>query len=358
MRLTFICPPFDLSGGQRVIATYADRLRRRGHYVVVVSPPHQRPTTQQIVYSLLRERRWPVLPGSSHFDWAETERHILDRYRPVVDADVPDADVVIATWWETAEWVMALSPSKGAKVYFLQHHEVFEYLPVKRVEATWRFPMQKITVAQWLADLAREQYGDPKAQVVPNAVDQRLFHAKPRGKNSVPTVGFMYSSARFKGSDISLEAFRLASKQLPDLRLVSFGLDKYNSRLPLPSGIRYYSNPLQNQIRDIYQSCDAWLFGSRSEGFGLPILEAMACRTPVIGTPAGASPELLAGGGGVLVRPEDPADMAAGIVRLCNLSAIEWRTLSDVAYNTAMKYNWDDATALFEKALMVAICNR
>jgi len=42
----------------------------------------------------------------------------------------------------------------------------------------------------------------------------------------------------------------------------------------------------------------------------LPILEAMACRTPVIGTPAGPAPELLGAGGGILVRPEDPADMA------------------------------------------------
>ncbi len=358
MRITFVCMPSESSGGQRVIAIHAEGLRRRGHDVVVVSPPRRRPTAREIAHSIRRNWRLPERLGPGFLDNINVDRQILEKYRPVTDADVPDADVVIATWWETAEWVKALSPLKGTKAFFVQHYEVFEYLPVKRIEATWRFPMRKITVAQWLADLARERYGDPTARVVPNAVDQSLFHANPRGKNSVPTVGFMYSPAPFKGCDISLEAFRLAAKQLPDLRLVSFGLDKFTSRLPLPPGIRYHPNPQQNQIRGIYQCCDAWLFGSRSEGFGLPILEAMACRTPVIGTPAGASPELLAGGGGILVRPEDPADMAAGIVRLCNLSDIEWRAMSDAAYNTATKYNWDDATDLFEKALFAAAGRR
>ena len=72
--------------------------------------------------------------------------------------------------------------------------------------------------------------------------------------------------------------------------------------MPLPRDTEFHLRPPQDRIRDIYSKCDAWLFGSRSEGFGLPILEAMACRTPVIGTPAGAAPELLGDGRGILSR--------------------------------------------------------
>ncbi|MGC8714943.1 MAG: glycosyltransferase [Leptodesmis sp.] len=53
-------------------------------------------------------------------------------------------------------------------------------------------------------------------------------------------------------------------------------------------------------MRDYYSACDAWLFPSRYEAVGLPILEAMACRTPVIGTPAGIAPEMLSDGAGIL----------------------------------------------------------
>jgi glycosyltransferase involved in cell wall biosynthesis len=108
-------------------------------------------------------------------------------------------------------------------------------------------------------------------------------------------------------------------------------------------------------LRDIYARCDAWLFGSRMEGFGLPILEAMACRTPVIATPAGAAPELLSGGGGVLVPAEDPRAMARAILRVCSLSPLRWRRLSDAALTTAASYSWEGAAERFEKALEHAL---
>ena len=52
----------------------------------------------------------------------------------------------------------------------------------------------------------------------------------------------------------------------------------------------------------------------RSDGFGLPI----------IGTPAGAAPELQACVGGILVKPKDPEDMAKAIEQICQLSDAEW----------------------------------
>jgi glycosyltransferase involved in cell wall biosynthesis len=159
----------------------------------------------------------------------------------------------------------------------------------------------------------------------------------------------------FKGTDIVLEAFARAGRLIPGLRLVAFGNEPVKPELPLPAGGEYHQSPPQDRLRTMYARCDAWLCGSRAEGFGLPILEAMACRTPVIATPAGAATELLAGGGGVLVRPEDPADMARGIVHLCGLSDPEWRKLSDAAYATATGYSWDDATGLFEDALLTAL---
>jgi glycosyltransferase involved in cell wall biosynthesis len=357
MRVNFVLPDANLGGGTRVISMYAERLRRRGHDVLVVSTPHKHPSFQQKLRSLCRGAGWPGRPcrQPSHLDGLAVEHRILERWRPVADRDLPDADVVIATWWETAEWVAALAPSKGAKVYFIQGYEIFDYLPVSRVEATWSMPFHKITVAQWLFDLAREKYGDEHASLVPNSVNLDQFHASPRGKQDVPTVGLMYSGAALKGCDFSLRAFALASERIPGLRLIAFGDIPIEPDLPLPHETEYHRRPDQSSIRDIYSRCDAWLFGSRSEGFGLPILEAMACRTPVIGTPAGAAPELIGQGGGYLVRPEDPEDMAAAIERLLLLSDTKWRAMSDAAHATATRYNWDDATDQFERALGIAI---
>ena len=127
-----------------------------------------------------------------------------------------------------------------------------------------------------------------KVSLVPNSVDTKQFHISPRGKQSLPTVGMLYSTVAWKGCDVILKAFSLAAEKVPNLRLVAFGNHSSSAELQSPN-IEYTYCPTQSTLKDFYGRCDAWLFGSRSEGFGLPILEAMACRTPVIGTPAGCS---------------------------------------------------------------------
>jgi len=303
--------------------------------------------------SLVKGRGWQpwIKHGASHFDPLNVPLIRLDHPAPITDADVPDADVVIATWWETAEWVARLAPEKGAKAYFIQHHETFDYLPVERVKATYRLPLFKITTAPWIVDLMETAYGDRQVALIPNSVDLKQFFAPPRNKQPVPTIGMLYSHTYWKGCDISLKAFSIAAEQVPALRLVTFGYYRESPDLPLPKNSDFHFEPAQAELRNIYAVCDAWLFTSRQEGFGLPILEAMACRTPVIGTPAGAAPELLANGAGILVNPEDPESMAEAIVKIAHLSNQEWQQLSEAAYTRVTGYTWENATDQFEGVL-------
>jgi glycosyltransferase involved in cell wall biosynthesis len=355
MRITFICPIADLSGGFRVIVTYARRLRQRGHDVLIMTRPPRKPTLREKLRSVFKQQPLPhhLQRGPSHLDGTDIPHLELDRARVPTPHDLPDADVIIATWWETAEWVWAMPPSKGAKVYFVQHHEVFPGQPVDRVEATYRLPIPKICVAQWLVDLCRQR-SDASSTLVLNSVDLEQFSVPPRGKQSAPTVGLMYSPISFKGCDTSLKAFDIARQKIPNLRLVAFGSSKPTAELPLPASAQFTLCPAQDQIKHIYAAADVWLFESRSEGFGLPILESMACRTPVIGTPAGAAPDLLTQGGGVLVPMDDAQAMADAILQVCNMPEPAWRELSEAAYRTAGRYTWDDATDRFEAALMQA----
>lgn len=357
MKITFVTPCPDLSGGIRIIALYANQLKQRGHEVTIVSTPPCPPTWLEQTKSILKGKGWIPSPGkqSSHFDSLNVDYRVKAQYQPVVDADVPDADVVIATWWETAEWVAKLSPSKGTKVYLLQHYEVFDYLPKERVKATWTLPFYKIVVSPWLANIAVEEYGCQHFSYVPNGINLKQFNAPPRAKQSRPTVGFMYSETAWKGADISLEAFKLAAERNPELQLVGFGQLAPLPELPLPKGAIYHQVPPQHKLKDIYASCDVWLFSSRWEGFGLPILEAMACRTPVIGTPVGAAPDLLVDGAGILVNSKDPEDIAGAIERVCKLPHEEWQWMSEKAYRTALQYDCEVTTDLFEEALQRAI---
>ncbi len=341
-----------MAGGVRVVATYADRLHQRGHEVLVVARPQASPSWRSYLRGLLRGKLPRPLVEPSYFEGTVIKPLLLKQFRPVRASDLPDADVVMATWWETAEWIEKLPPAKGAKFYLVQHDERYlTHEPAERVKATWQMPLHKIVVAQWLSDLIRRETRCTDISLIPNSVDPVKFSAPPRGKQPIPTVGLMYSQITWKGCDISLKAIELARQVIPNLKLVAFGAEPPSQNLPLPKNTLYAQCPQQSDLKNFYAQCDAWLFGSRFEGFGLPILEAMACRTPVIGTPTGAAPELLAEGAGVLVKPEDPADMARAIQQVCEMPEASWQAMSDLAYQRVTCYTWDDATDRLEETL-------
>ncbi|MCB0154099.1 MAG: glycosyltransferase family 4 protein, partial [Anaerolineae bacterium] len=70
----------------------------------------------------------------------------------------------------------------------------------------------------------------------------------------------------------------------------------------------------------LYAAATVFVYPSRYEGFGLPVLEAMACATPVVTTNASSIPEL-AGPAAFQLDPHDTKHMAAPIIRLCTEEA-------------------------------------
>jgi len=360
MRITFLLSTANMSGGVRVISIYAKYLQKAGHTISIVYRPKKTPSFTQKVKSLLRGRGWPTVKAlpPSHIDALNVNKVLLESVRAANKNDIPDGDVIIATWWETAEWLKQLPPTKGKKVYFIQHHEIHSHLPIERVKATLREPsFKQITIAQWIVDILNKYYHQDNITLVPNGVCTDFFHSPPRGKNSTPTFLIMYSEVLFKGCDISIQAFEHVKKRYPDIKLYLFSSHKPVRSLPIPEWAEFYYQPSQETIRSLYSQADAYIFSSRSEGFGLPILEAMACRTPVIATPTGAAPELLQNGGGTLLENHDVEKMAECIIKYIEMSNTDWQHLSDSAYTSARAHDWGKSALLFEKTLINTLNN-
>ena len=354
MRVTFVLPIANMSGGIRVVAIYAKALAERGHEVMLVSPPPKAVPFRRKLKSFLSGNGWPadVLAYESHLDKSGLDHRVLDRWRPVTDDDVPDADVVIATWWETAEWVNALGNRKGTKVYFVQGHEVFPGQPEARCRATYRLPLHKIAVSNWLKKLMHVEYGDTQVDLVHNSVDHGQFFAAERRKQRRPTVGFLYSVAtHVKGVDVALRAVRQLRAKFQALRVISFG-----SQIPAPrefdDGIEFTYSPPQDKLRDLYALCDVWISPSRSEGFNLPAMEAMACRTPVVSTRTGWPDEaIVTGNNGILVDVDDVHALVNGVSQILLLNDAEWSAMSSRAYSTVASCSWESSARQFEAAL-------
>ncbi len=80
--------------------------------------------------------------------------------------------------------------------------------------------------------------------------------------------------------------------------------------------IHFLGYVTEEQLRALYHSADAFVYPSLYEGFGLPILEAMAASCPVITSAVSSMPEI-AGDAAVLVDPLDVNSIAAGIKEVC-----------------------------------------
>ncbi|MCB4755510.1 MAG: glycosyltransferase family 4 protein [Elusimicrobia bacterium] len=92
-------------------------------------------------------------------------------------------------------------------------------------------------------------------------------------------------------------------------------------------------------LPEMYSAADAFIFPSLYEGFGLPPLEAMACALPVVASNVSCLPEIT-GDAALLVNPQDPRDIANGILRIIREPALRQR-LIEKGLKQAANFTWE-----------------
>lgn len=350
MRITFLTALADLSGGSLVIAQHARRLRARGHEVTIVSRWPRRLSWRERIRELVRGNGWHTHeePLASHYDGLDLPVVRLPAGAVPTGSDLPDADVLVATWFETVAWALAVPRTKGAVVHFVQGYEAFGPFTKEAVDAALRQPVPKFTVSRWLTDIVT-RLGARDVTTIPNSIDFARFTLPARERQARPTVGFVYSHEAFKGGDVLAAAIARLRTQFRDLAVVGFGL-----RAPLSehAGLRdatFTVQPAQSRIPALYASADVWLTASRLEGFGLPLLEALACGTPVVSTRVGAAEDLITpGANGALVAIDDAEALAREAAAILEWPSQRWSAASAQAASRAREWSWDAANARFE----------
>ena len=138
-----------------------------------------------------------------------------------------------------------------------------------------------------------------------------------------------------KGTKTILEAFEIIKKEEPNVILDTY----HGKRIP------------QEKMAEKYSSADIFVEGSWQAGWNNPVVEAMACKIPVVCTDIGgvkdfAFHEKTA----LLVPPEDSQTMASAILRLIRDKKLR-ETLQEDAYNHIRKFDWDKSTERLEEIL-------
>ena len=162
--------------------------------------------------------------------------------------------------------------------------------------------------------------------------------------------GFLFSLGRLNRRK-NLERLLLAHARLrasgaSDASLVIGGKPDYGveevlrrTRLSGPgSAVRWMGLIPDDDLPLFYSGAACFVYPSLFEGFGLPVLEAMACGTPVVASNRTALPEL-AGDAALLIDPESVDELAAAIDRVLNDAALA-RELGGRGLERSRRYSW------------------
>jgi glycosyltransferase involved in cell wall biosynthesis len=176
----------------------------------------------------------------------------------------------------------------------------------------------------------------PADAVVPHGVGKQflaLGRATTKPSTGSPRARFVLHVGvhrPHKNHAVLLAAFAKVARLLPDVRLVLVGQDDPRFPISVPDMIREYGieghvdvlpHVDDDQLLQLYRDAAAFAFPSLVEGFGLPVLEAMAAGVPVVTSDAAAAVE--AGGGAQLVVPaRDTASWSDALTRVLTDQAL------------------------------------
>lgn len=189
------------------------------------------------------------------------------------------------------------------------------------------------TPSRWLMRMAEDAgvIGENiEARVIPNGVDTTVFRpgdksasrdvlGLPQHRRIVTFAGRGLDESPYKGFSTLADSLRILAERddTPDLLFLAIGSDappEHIGRSELRS-VPFTRDSAR--MASYYQAADLYVHPARAENLPLAIIEAMACRTPVVASNVGGIPEIIEDGHtGLLFQPADAAALASAIAAL------------------------------------------
>jgi glycosyltransferase involved in cell wall biosynthesis len=260
--------------------------------------------------------------------------------------------MVVATAWQTAEFVSAYPAEYGAKVYLVQDYEHYmsgSQETRDRISATYQCGMVHVAVAPVIAELVKRT-GAGEVHLVENGIDLDTYHAfQPVESPGRCMVGFPTRPEVFKRTEDAVAAVGVVRRDIPGLRAWSFGgpRPKY-----IPEWVEYRERPSDADLCHMYNQTAVFLTPSEYEGWGLPGSEAMACGAALVSADHGGVRAYAQHGvTAILTAPRDVDAMASETLRLLRDPARRVE-LARRGCAAIQRFTWPTAVAQFERVLL------
>ena len=246
---------------------------------------------------------------------------------------------MIATYWTTIPIARALQPD--IVVHFCQGYEAdYPHLErqKKQIETSYDFHCPTFVVAPFLGRFLEERY-ERRTVVVSPPVDP-LFRANVRlGARPTPWIAVHgIFECTWKGVVTGLEAIKRLRNKGIKCRVLRFSLlPLSDEEKTIVNPDRYLCNVPPSTVAKEMRKCDLLLFPSlETEGFGLPLLEAMRSKIPAVASRI-PSTEYFCDNKVELVPPGDPEAFASAAAKLLNERA-RWRKARSDGYKAAQRF--------------------
>jgi glycosyltransferase involved in cell wall biosynthesis len=331
LKVSYLMPHNGITGGLKILIEQSNRLAERGHDVALYSH------CPQPGWIECKNPYFLVHPGSDLWQL------------------VPPCDAVIAGYWDMAEDAMRVRAP--LKYHFAQgDFDIFEYGGLSAemrsiVSEAYTLPLKIVTVSSLMQRKISELFGR-KSVVVPNAVDDGVFHAAGRAGGRLPLRILLVGNdaAAFKGlAAVAGALLRLRDKgyvfEVHWITPVKLSGDY------AAIGVREHVAPPQAEIGELYRASDIYICGSYYESFALPPLEAMACGAAVVTSDNGGVREYAEDGVNCLMfAPGNAEQLTEKLARLMEDGELRAR-LAAAGPETAKRFSWRRSVGLLEREL-------
>jgi len=216
------------------------------------------------------------------------------------------------------------------------------------------------TVSQFSADRLATYFPAIRSRirVVHNAASARFFQPvsqegegelEQMGLRAVPFVLIPGGLSFRKNASLILDTWPKLKERFPELTLVIVGHSEahYSARAAAIPSIRQVGFAEDELLCSLYSAAQAVWYPSRYEGFGIPVIEAMACGTPVVSTDCTSLPEI-AGDAAILVSRDSSSSQVEALEAVLTSSTLR-KSLSERGRIRARQFTWAASAATLNR---------